>query len=143
MTGYVAHAEIEISAPPSRVWQALTDPSEVRAYFFGTELVTDWKPGSPIHWRGEWNGQPYQDKGTVLDFDPPRRLRTTHFSPLTGQPDRPENYHSVSYELTETGSGTRVEISQDNNADADAAARSSQNWQSVLAGLKQHVEVRR
>lgn len=140
MSGHIARAEIEISATPERVWQALTDPAEVERYFFGTELVTDWKPGSPIWWRGDWQGKPYEDKGEVVRFQPPLLLQLTHLSPLTGQPDRPENYHTITYELTARNGATVVALRQDNNADADEAERSAQNWQTVLAGLKQHIE---
>jgi len=140
MTDHIAHAEIEIDANPSRVWRALTDPAEVKAYFFGTDLVTDWQPGSPIYWRGEWKGKPYEDKGEILKFEPDRLLRTTHFSPLTGQDDVPENYHEVSYALSETGSGTKVELTQTNNPTAEQAEQFNQTWQGLLDGLKEHIE---
>ena len=45
------------------------------------------------------NGKPYQDKGEVLEVDAPRRLSVTHYSPLMGQEDEPENYHTVIYTL--------------------------------------------
>jgi uncharacterized protein YndB with AHSA1/START domain len=57
MTGYVATAIIDIGVLPSKVWQVLVDP-ERREYMFGSEMVTDWRPGSPILFRGEWEGQP-------------------------------------------------------------------------------------
>jgi uncharacterized protein YndB with AHSA1/START domain len=140
VTDYIAQARIEIDAAPERVWAALTDPAEVSQYFFGTELVTDWQVGHPVRWRGEWQGKPYEDKGEVLTVEPPRRLRLTHFSPMTGQADVPENYHTISYELTPAGPATVLRLRQDNNADQAEADRSTETWQSVLAGLKQHIE---
>ncbi len=140
MTDHVAQAEIEIDATPDRVWRALTDPSEVKNYFFGTELVTDWRPGSPIYWRGEWNGNPYEDRGEVLEVVPGQLLRVTHFSPLTGQADQPENYHTLTYVLSATAAGTTVELTQTNNPDPEQAAQFSENWRGLLAGLKQQVE---
>lgn len=140
MTDHIARAEVEIAADTDRVWHALIDPVEVKQYFFGTDLVTDWRVGQPIHWRGEWEGKPYEDKGEVLDFEPGRLLRTTHFSPLTGQDDRPENYHVLSYELTESGSRTRVSLTQTNNPSPEQAEQFSRTWQAVLDALKEHVE---
>jgi uncharacterized protein YndB with AHSA1/START domain len=64
--GFVATAETEIEAPPKRVWTALTDPDEIEKYMFGSHVVTDWKPGSPIVWKGEYEGKKYEDKGKVL-----------------------------------------------------------------------------
>jgi uncharacterized protein YndB with AHSA1/START domain len=140
MSGIVAHAEITVSAPPERVWQALTDPAEVKQYFFGTDLRTDWQPGSPVTWSGEWQGQAYEDKGEVIAVDPPRHLELTHFSPLTGQEDKPENYHRLVFDLEEQGGGTHVALTQDNNRDEEAAEHTRQNWEMVLQGLKKLVE---
>lgn len=140
MTEHIAQADIEIEASPERVWSALTDPAEVKQYFFGTDLVTDWQVGGAVFWRGEWEGKPYEDKGEVLTVDAPHLLRMTHFSPMTGQPDAPENYHTLSYELTSTGTTTRVSLRQDNNADQAEADRATETWQALLAGLKEHVE---
>ena len=140
MTGIVATAETTIAAPPSAVWAALTDPVQIKQYMFGSTVETDWQPGSAITWSGEYEGRSYQDKGEVITFDPPHRLEVTHFSPLSGAEDVPENYHRVTYTLTPDARGTRVVLTQDNNPDQDAADHSAQNWQSMLAGLKRHVE---
>ena len=45
-----------------------------------------------------------------------RRLKLTHFSPLSGDEDVPENYHTLVYELEGHGDTTRVSLSQSNNA---------------------------
>jgi uncharacterized protein YndB with AHSA1/START domain len=140
MTGYVATAETDINGSPAQVWAALTDPEQIKEYMFGSQVETDWKPGSPIVWNGEWEGRPYQDKGEVLEVEPERRLKVTHFSPLTGQDDVPENYHTLSYELTANEGGTHVSLSQDNNGSEEEAEHSRSNWEMMLAGLKKHVE---
>jgi len=46
---------------------------------------------------------------------PERILRYSHFSPLSGVPDRPENYHTVTIELSGDGDQTKVSLAQDNN----------------------------
>jgi uncharacterized protein YndB with AHSA1/START domain len=140
MTGFLASADVDISAPPDRVWTALTDPEEIARYMFGTSVESTWRPGSSITWSGEWEGKPYQDKGEILEVEPPRRLKLTHFSPLTGQEDRPENYHTVTYELTDRGETTHLALSQDNNGDQDEADRASGTWSAMLTGLKEAVE---
>ena len=73
-------------------------------------------------------------------YEPPRRLEVTHFSPMTGAEDVPENYHRISYTLTHVGHGTLVALSQDNNPDEEAAGHSARNWQAMLEDLKRHVE---
>jgi uncharacterized protein YndB with AHSA1/START domain len=138
--GFVATAETEIEAPPKRVWTALTDPDEIEKYMFGSHVVTDWKPGSPIVWKGEYEGKKYEDKGNVLEYEPERLLRVTHFSPLSGQDDVPANYHTLTYELEGRGEKTLVALTQDNNPTAEAAQHSKANWQKMLSGLKEVVE---
>lgn len=137
----VASATITIDKPPTDVWRALTDPDLVSQYMFGTELVTDWTVGGPVLYRGEWEGTTYEDTGTVIEFRPAELLQTTHFSPLTGAEDIPENYHTVTYALEELSAGrTLVTLTQDNNDTPEAAEHSRANWETVLTGLKDVVE---
>lgn len=140
MSGYVAQAETEIDAPAARVWRALTDPDEIEQYMFGSRVETDWKPGSPIIWRGTYEGKAYEDKGEIVEVEPERRLELTHFSPLSGDEDVPGNYHTLVYQLEQRNGTTRLSLSQDNNATEEAATHSKANWEKMLAGLKQVVE---
>jgi uncharacterized protein YndB with AHSA1/START domain len=136
----IAASSITIDAPAAKVWDALVKPDAIKQYMFGTTLVSDWNEGSPISWSGEWQGKPYQDKGVVKRFTPPRLLQYTHFSPLMGLPDLPENYHNVKVELSEEGNQTQVDLSQDNNRSDEAREHSEKNWTMMLAGLKKYVE---
>lgn len=140
MTGHVATAQTEISASPAQVWAALTDPAQIRKYMFGAEVVTDWQQGSPIVWNGEYEGRGYEDHGQILEIEPNRRLKVTHFSPLSGQEDAPENYHTLVYELEDRGDKTHVSLSQDNNASQEEAEHARANWETMLTGLKEVVE---
>jgi uncharacterized protein YndB with AHSA1/START domain len=140
MTEHVASAEIEVDASRDRVWAALTDPDQIKEYMFGSEVLTDWNQGSPIVWKGEYEGKKYEDKGKILEIEPERRLKVTHFSPMSGREDRPENYHTLLYELEERGGRTHVALSQDNNPSEEAAEHSRANWEKMLEGLKQVVE---
>ncbi len=72
--------------------------------------------GEPDHLDGDYEGKPYQDKGEILEVDPGRLLKLTHWSPLTGQPDVPENYHTLTYTLDGNGTATHLKLTQDNNA---------------------------
>lgn len=137
---YTAKATATINAPASKVWDALTKPDLIKQYLFGTEVTTDWKVGGPITYKGEWEGKAYEDKGKILKFDPEKSLVSTHWSPLSGVPDIPENYHAVTYQLSEKDGQTEVTIMQDNNATEDEKAHSEQNWRTVLDGMKKLLE---
>jgi uncharacterized protein YndB with AHSA1/START domain len=140
MSEHIARAETKIEAPASRVWEALTDPEQIEQFMFGSRVTTDWKPGSSIVWKGEYEGKPYEDKGQILEFEPERRLRMTHFSPMSGDEDVPENYHTLTYELEARNGSTRVSLTQDGNDTAEAAEHSQANWEKMLSGLKATVE---
>ena len=84
------------------MWRALTEPDTIAKYFFGSRVQTDWQAGSPIVWKGEFDGKPYEDKGEIVEVEQNRLLRMTHFSPSTGRPDEPENYHTLTYRARRT-----------------------------------------
>ena len=139
--GFEAIKTVTIHASTDEVWSALTDPEKVKQYMHGTEMSTDWKEGSPIVWRGEWKGRSYEDKGTVLAVEPQKLLRYTHWSPMGGSEDKPENYHTVSYELAGKGGTTTLTLTQDNNPSQEEADKmANDNWGPVLSGLKETVE---
>jgi uncharacterized protein YndB with AHSA1/START domain len=136
----IAKAATTINAPGTRVWDALVDPVAIKQYMFGTNVVSDWRENSPIVWQGEWQGKPYEDKGVILQFKPGQMLQYSHFSPLSGIPDKPENYHTVTVELSADGNQTRVSLAQDHNATEEERAHSEENWGMMLAALKKFVE---
>jgi uncharacterized protein YndB with AHSA1/START domain len=137
---YIAKAAIIINTPASKVWDALTEPDLIKQYLFGTEVATDWQVGSPITYKGTWEGKTYEDKGKILQVEPGRLLVSTYWSSLSSVPDIPENYQTVRYELSAESDGTRLTITQDNNDTQEAAAHSEQNWKMVLDGIKKLLE---
>jgi uncharacterized protein YndB with AHSA1/START domain len=137
---YIAKATISINAPIEKVWEALTKPELIKQYLFGTEVTTDWQVGSPITYKGVWEGKAYEDKGKVLQNEPGKLLVSTFWSSLSGVPDIPENYQTVCYELSSENGGTRLTLTQDNNDSEEGAKHSEQNWNMVLEGLKKLVE---
>ena len=84
----------------------------------------------------EW----HEDKGVILQLKPGRTLQYSHFSPLSGLPDKPENYHTITIELSANGNQTFVSLTQDNNATEGARAHSEKNWGMMLAALKKFLE---
>lgn len=137
---YKIQTKVTIDAPQEKVWDALTKPEIIKQWFFGVDTVTDWKVGGPIVHKGEWKGKPYQDKGTVLEFDPPRTLSHSHWSSLSGLPDRLENYQDVTYAVTRRHGQTEVTLIEANIPDEEARSQSEAAWTKVLGALKDLVE---
>jgi uncharacterized protein YndB with AHSA1/START domain len=140
MQNLIAKATTTVAAPRYDVWDALVTPASIKEYMFGTNVTSDFEEGSPITWKGEWQGRAYEDKGVIKKAEPGRFLKYTHFSPLAGVPDVEENYHTVTIELMDAGDHTRVILTQDNNRDEEERGHSQKNWEMMLAALKKFVE---
>jgi uncharacterized protein YndB with AHSA1/START domain len=137
---HVAKAAITIRADVEKVWDALTNPALIKQYLFGTETRSDWKKGSPITYKGVWEGKAYEDKGTIVDIVPKKRLASTYWSSMSGKPDTPDQYNTVSYELSSANGQTTVSVTQDNNPTQESADHSASNWTSVLKSMKALLE---
>ena len=133
---------IMIDAPVPKVWLALTTPELIKQWFFGVDTETDWTEGSSIVHRGLYQGQPYEDKGTIVKIEPGRLLVHTHWSSVSGLPDRPENYQEVSWTLNDDGGKTELVITENNLPSEAAKERSEQGWSAALAALRDLLENR-
>lgn len=129
-----------IHAPVQEVWKALTTPEMIKRWFFGVETETDWTPGSSIVHRGEYQGKPYVDKGTIIRFQPPELLVHTHWSDVSGTPDEPEHYQEVTWALAELEGATELTISERNLPSEEAKDVSEQGWKAALESLKALLE---
>jgi uncharacterized protein YndB with AHSA1/START domain len=114
MKEITAEATVDIDGPRREVWRSLTDPARISEYYLGAEVQSDWHVGSPITFKGEWNGKSYEDKGVILVFEPERELAYSHWSSTGGKPDAPENYHVVAVTLDDRKGRTRVTVRQSN-----------------------------
>ena len=130
----------DIRASIEAVWDAITKPEIVKQYFFGTNLVTNWKVGSPLFFRGEWQGKPYEDRGIVLAFEPSKSLSYNYWSSFSGVEDKPETRQIIRFDLVRVDDGVRLTIHQSNVDTQARADHSAANWRSVLEALKQLVE---
>jgi uncharacterized protein YndB with AHSA1/START domain len=135
-----AKATVDIQASASAVWKALVTPELIKQYLFGTDTKTDWKPGSSITFTGSWEGQSYEDKGTIISNEKEKRLQYSYWSSFSSLPDTPENYAIVTFELQPEGEGTRLNVTQDHCSSEESRQHSEQNWNMVLKSIKELVE---
>ncbi|MGC2659776.1 MAG: SRPBCC domain-containing protein [Bryobacteraceae bacterium] len=95
-----------INAPPSEVWRALTDTDWMKQWMAEPEMrigiTTDWKVGSPILVKGRHNNVDFENRGTVLHFEPNSILRYSHLNSLSRLPDTAENYTIIEFRLART-----------------------------------------
>src|SRR5262245_3708623 len=140
MNELTTETSVTIDAAMDDVWKALTTPSAIEQWFFGVRTETDWLPGSSIVHTGELQGRPYQDRGTILRIEPPTLLVHTHWSPVSGLSDEPENYEEIRWELAGRDGGTELTLRETNLASEEAKAVSEQAWATVLGNLKRLLE---
>lgn len=118
------------------------NPATAKEYFFGANLRSDWKEGSPITLTGEFNGNAYREKGTILQYRPEKLLQYSHWSDLEKLPDLPENYRNWTFRIESEGAGVILSVTEDNIPDEAKRARSDEFWSGVLATIKRIVEAR-
>src|SRR5260221_9638185 len=105
---------ITIDAPAVKVWNALTNPEQTKRYMFGCEALSDWKVGSPLIWKGNFDGvELIAVKGSIVEIQPGKFLAYTAIDPNNASiPDLPENYLTVTYDLSEEGGETLLTATQ-------------------------------
>jgi uncharacterized protein YndB with AHSA1/START domain len=129
-----------IHAPIEMVWNGLTNPEVVKQYFFGSQLVTTWQPNTPIIFKGEWEGHRYEDKGTVLRYEPNKILSYDYHSSMSDLEDRPENYQIITYRVKPKSNSTVVTVTQSNISSLEKKIDSTKGWAGMMVELKKIME---
>jgi len=110
--------------PPERVWAAITEPGEL-AHWFPSAVSLEPRVGGTATFTADPNTE--DESGSVLAFDPPRRLAYTWGG------------DELHFSLEPTGAGgctlTLVNVLETR----DAAARNAAGWTVCLAELGKHV----
>ena len=138
-----AQVKTTINTTRAQVWNALTKPEIIKQYFFGTDTITDWRPGSPIKFKGEWQGKQYEDKGTILEMEYQSLIKYDYWSSMSGIEDKPENYVIITYRLSGGDNHIMLTITQENIPDKKMKEHSEENWKKVVNDLKNLLEEKR
>ncbi len=140
MSNHTTTSKITINAPATRVWGALTKPELVKQWQYGANVITDWQKGSPIVFRSEWEGNVFEQRGTILEVEPNTLVKYTLFAPRPGLEDTPENSFTMTYLLEETNGKTTLFIIQDDPREQQPQEQAQESENSVLVGLKTLIE---
>lgn len=139
---------VTINAPIASVWDALVDPEQTKKYMFGCETVSDWKKGSPLLWEGMYEGKEMIFvKGIIVDIIPEKLLVYTTFDPNGTMEDIPENYLTVTYQLSTEKKQTILTVTQgdfstvaDGQKRYEEASNNGEGWNPILVAIKNQVE---
>ncbi|KIU51418.1 MULTISPECIES: SRPBCC domain-containing protein [Bradyrhizobium] len=144
---------IRIAAEPKQVWDAIMAPDADETWR-NAHFRTDWQIGAPIEIEAEIGAKRYHDKGHVLRVQPPMLLEFSYWSQVSGLPDVPQCYATVTMTLAADGGETVLTVAQQVppspirrgngwEIGADSGARHvAFYWRMALPRLKQAVEQR-
>jgi len=131
---------VTINAPIAKVWEALTQPELVKKWQSGSNLLTDWKVGSEIRFKNEWNGQVFEQWGKVLEFTPYEIIKYTLFVPVQDLEDKPENYFTMSYVLSQNSDSVHLLINQEDHRPGSVQDEPNGEENEILNVLKALLE---
>ena len=104
---------ITLNAEIKTVWDALTKPQWTKRYMFGVEVISDWKVGSPILWKGRLKGdEKIIMKGSIEKIEAGKLLQFTTLDLNAKCNDVPSNYIKATYELTPKYGKTILSVTQ-------------------------------
>jgi uncharacterized protein YndB with AHSA1/START domain len=139
---------IRILAPAEKVWDMLTNPEQTKKYMFGCETVSDWKPGSPLLWKGQHEGHDMiYVKGHIVNIEPGVTLSYTTIDPNSDIEDIPENYLTVTYDLFAENDETVLTVTQGDYKTVEDGERrykesynNGEGWNPILIEIKHILE---
>jgi uncharacterized protein YndB with AHSA1/START domain len=141
MTEKFSHKKsVIINAPVTEVWRALIDPLLIKQYYFGVDVIGEWKEGNNIVFKGEWQGKKIEGKGKVLQLEDLHLIRHSYWSNFSGLDDNPQNYHVITYELIPDNGNTKLILTEENLATKEMKEQSAKLWDAIFDNLKKLLE---
>jgi uncharacterized protein YndB with AHSA1/START domain len=126
-----------IKTTPDKLWEALTSSEFSRRYWFGTELRSNFKVGSPFAL--VMDGK-VTDTGEILEAAPPRRLSYT-FKHELDDAMRKEGATRVVFTLEPHGDLVKLTLTHEGFAkDSKLLDGISKGWPAILSNLKSLLE---
>jgi uncharacterized protein YndB with AHSA1/START domain len=130
-----------IRAPAERVFEALADPERNKLFWGGYHQQTTWQDGAEYSIVGP-EGNVW-DTGTVLHFDPPRRLEVTWLH-LHDEAMKAEGVSICRFELVQMGETTKLTVTHAIPvADSKLIGAVSTGWPMICSSLKSLLETGR
>ena len=140
---FVARESMTINASRAKVWDALVNPETIKQYLPVTDVISEWKEDSPIVWTSDFQGKPFEVRGTILRLEAERLLEYNHSRPIfrsSGATHSSDNYQRVTIELRDEGSQTHLSVTEQGNRSTRELEHSAGGWRLALNNLKASLE---
>jgi uncharacterized protein YndB with AHSA1/START domain len=126
-----------IETTPEKLWEALTNSEFTKRYWFGSEVRSDWKVGSPFALVTDGKTT---DSGEILVADPPRRLSYT-FKHQLFEELRNEPVTKVVFAIEPHGKIVKLTVTHEGFVEGGKLLGAVSNgWPAILSGLKSLLE---
>jgi uncharacterized protein YndB with AHSA1/START domain/uncharacterized protein YciI len=139
VNGGIILAEVEIAAPPERVFRALTQSDEIVRWWGSPDAYRTESWTADLRVGGSWkadgrgsDGASFTVGGVFLEVDPPRRLVQTWKS------DWDPGETTLTYQLVASDGGTRLTLRHEGFAEAESCEDHARGWEAVLGWLSRH-----
>jgi len=141
-TGKAITKTITINAPAEKIWQALTNPADMKNWMgeFDITIDTIWQVGSPITITGALYKKPFENKGIVLAFEPWSNIAYSHLSSVSNLEDIPGNYSHIAFSLTPAGPQTNLTLTVTHFATDVIYKHLAFYWNGTLEVFRKYVE---
>jgi uncharacterized protein YndB with AHSA1/START domain len=139
-TRYSLEVETVIKAELATVWDLLVNPVKTSQLFWGSTVESDFKVGSPISWKGTWEGKPFEDRGVIKRVQHTALLQYTHWSTATGSSEDEGSHNLLTFRLSQVKDGVRVVFQHENIATLELKEHSEPMWKMLLETLKKMAE---
>ncbi len=127
-----------IRTSPEKLWSALFKPEFTRQYWYGMDMVCDWKVGAA--WQVRFADGRLGDTGEVLEIDPPRRL-VLRWQNVFRLELKAEGPAKCTFELAPNGEIVKLTITHSSpRPDSQLIVAVSGGWPKILANLKSLLE---
>ena len=135
-------SEIQIAAPPERVFQALVDPEQVVKWWGQLGIYQSKEFEADLRVGGKWrtagvgpDGRSFEVHGEILEIDRPRVLAYSWVSSWTGDAKT-----TVRWELQPQKEGTLVTIRHSGFGEHPELAQNYRGWPRMLGWLQALLE---
>jgi uncharacterized protein YndB with AHSA1/START domain len=134
--------QVVIQASRSRVWRALTTPSEFSIWFHAMLSVPEFNPGIKVDLVSTYPGH----EGTKFGFEVVEKVPESRFVWRWQPSDENEPYTTVVFELQEVKDGTLVKVTESGFDRISLARRAkafennSEGWAIQMKNIRGYVE---
>jgi uncharacterized protein YndB with AHSA1/START domain len=127
-----------IRTTPEKLWSALTDGNQMKEYWFGMQINTEWRTGA--EWQMVFPDGRVADRGEILEIERPKRIRLkwrNEFRPEL----KAEGFALCTIEIEPYGDAVRLSIMHSiEQADSKFIQAVSGGWPKILSNLKSVLE---